>query len=41
MIHDLVDETVAAKDGMIAIPDAPGLGFTIAEKFLEAHAQSA
>ena len=41
MIHDLVEQTVAAEDGMIAIPDAPGLGFTIAEKFLEAHAQSA
>jgi len=40
MIHDLIEETVEAKDGMIAIPDAPGLGFTISEKFLEAHAQS-
>ena len=41
MIHDLVEETVEAKDGMIAIPDEPGLGFTISEDFLEAHAQSA
>jgi L-alanine-DL-glutamate epimerase-like enolase superfamily enzyme len=24
---------------MIAIPDRPGLGFTISERFLEAHAQ--
>lgn len=39
MIHDLVEETVAVKDGMVAIPDAPGLGFTISESFLEAHAQ--
>jgi len=38
MIHDLVEEEVSVKDGMIAIPDRPGLGFTIAEKFLEAHA---
>ena len=40
MIHDLVEETVEVKDGMIAIPDRPGLGFTISERFLEAHAQS-
>jgi L-alanine-DL-glutamate epimerase-like enolase superfamily enzyme len=39
MIHDLVEDDVSAKDGMIAIPDGPGLGFTISEKFLEAHAQ--
>jgi L-alanine-DL-glutamate epimerase-like enolase superfamily enzyme len=41
MIHDLVEETVSAKDGMIAIPDSPGLGFTVSEHFLKAHAQSA
>ena len=39
MIHDLVEETIEVKDGMIAIPDRPGLGFTISESFLEAHAQ--
>ncbi|TGV65302.1 mandelate racemase/muconate lactonizing enzyme family protein, partial [Mesorhizobium sp. M00.F.Ca.ET.149.01.1.1] len=39
MIHVLIEETVAAKDGMIAIPEKPGLGFTISERFLEAHAQ--
>jgi L-alanine-DL-glutamate epimerase-like enolase superfamily enzyme len=38
MIHDLVEDDVSARDGMIAIPDRPGLGFTIAESFLEAHA---
>lgn len=37
MIHDLVEETVEAVDGMIAIPDKPGLGFTINESFLKAH----
>jgi L-alanine-DL-glutamate epimerase-like enolase superfamily enzyme len=37
MIHDLVEETIEVKDGMIAIPDRPGLGFTIAQDFLEAH----
>jgi L-alanine-DL-glutamate epimerase-like enolase superfamily enzyme len=39
MIHDLVEETVEARDGMIAIPEGPGLGFTVSERFLEAHAQ--
>ena len=39
MIHDLVQETVKAREGLIAIPETPGLGFTIDEKFLEAHAQ--
>jgi L-alanine-DL-glutamate epimerase-like enolase superfamily enzyme len=39
MIHDLVVDDVSARDGMIEIPDRPGLGFTIDEKFLEAHAQ--
>ena len=41
MIHDLVEETVEVKDGMIVIPDKPGLGFTISERFLEAHARRA
>jgi L-alanine-DL-glutamate epimerase-like enolase superfamily enzyme len=39
MIHNLVVDDVSARDGMIEIPDRPGLGFTIDEKFLEAHAQ--
>jgi len=39
MIHDLVEETIEANDGMIAIPERPGLGFTISQRFLEAHAQ--
>jgi len=39
MIHDLIEETVEARDGMIAIPEKPGLGITISERFLEAHAQ--
>ncbi len=38
MIHDLVEDEVSAADGMVEIPDRPGLGFTISEKFLEAHA---
>ena len=38
MIHDLIEEKVVASDGMVDIPDRPGLGFTISETFLEAHA---
>jgi L-alanine-DL-glutamate epimerase-like enolase superfamily enzyme len=38
MIHDLIEETVEVRDGMIEIPDRPGLGFTISERFLAAHA---
>jgi L-alanine-DL-glutamate epimerase-like enolase superfamily enzyme len=40
MIHDLVEETVEAREGMIAVPDAPGLGFTIAEDFMRRHIES-
>ena len=39
MIHDLIEGTVAAADGMVAIPDGPGLGFAISEPFLKAHAK--
>ncbi|WP_159591254.1 mandelate racemase/muconate lactonizing enzyme family protein [Chelativorans xinjiangense] len=39
MIHDLIEEKVEASDGMVRIPEKPGLGFTVREKFLEAHAQ--
>lgn len=39
MIHDLVEDDVSVKDGMIEIPDRPGLGFTIAETVLETYAQ--
>ncbi len=37
LLHDLVEESFEVKDGMIAIPDRPGLGVTIDEAFLEAH----
>lgn len=37
MIHDLIEGTIAATDGMVAIPDGPGLGFSISEQFLQAH----
>jgi L-alanine-DL-glutamate epimerase-like enolase superfamily enzyme len=39
MIHDLVEEEVSVSDGLVAIPEKPGLGFTMNERFLEAHAQ--
>ena len=38
MIHDLALEEVRVTDGLIAIPDAPGLGFTMNERALMAHA---
>ena len=38
MIHDLIEETVEVRDGMIGIPETPGLGFTVSEPFLAAHA---
>ena len=37
MIHDLIQGKVAATDGMIDIPNGPGLGFAISESFLAAH----
>ena len=37
MIHDLVDNEITVRDGMIAIPDGPGLGFSLSEPFLKAH----
>jgi L-alanine-DL-glutamate epimerase-like enolase superfamily enzyme len=39
MIHDLIEDEVTVRDGFIEVPDRPGLGFTIAERFLDAHAQ--
>ena len=41
MIHDLIEERIEVSDGLIAIPEKPGLGFTVSEKFLDAHAQGA
>jgi L-alanine-DL-glutamate epimerase-like enolase superfamily enzyme len=31
MLHDLIEEEVGVRDGMIAIPDRPGLGLTMRE----------
>jgi len=38
MLHDLIEEKVSVADGMIDIPDRPGLGITIREDVLRAHA---
>jgi L-alanine-DL-glutamate epimerase-like enolase superfamily enzyme len=40
MLHDLIEEGIDLKDGTIAIPDRPGLGITVSEEFLRAHAIS-
>ena len=39
MIHDLTVEAVEARDGMVAIPEAPGLGFTLNEDTLNKYAR--
>lgn len=41
MIHDLSAEPVEAQDGMIAIPEKPGLGLVMREEVIAAHAQPA
>ena len=37
LLHDLAEESFEVVDGMIAIPDRPGLGITVDEAFLAAH----
>jgi L-alanine-DL-glutamate epimerase-like enolase superfamily enzyme len=37
LLHDLVEEDFLVKDGMIAVPDRPGLGITVREEFLQKH----
>ncbi|MEM5470334.1 mandelate racemase/muconate lactonizing enzyme family protein [Hoeflea sp. AS60] len=37
MIHDIIDESVVAKDGMIEFPEKPGLGFTMNEAVLDKY----
>ena len=38
LLHDLVEESFPVKDGMLEIPDRPGLGLTINEDFVKRHA---
>ncbi len=37
LLHDLVEESFPVEDGMIAVPDRPGLGITLREDFLKSH----
>jgi len=37
MIHDLVEERFAIEDGMLEIPDRPGLGITVREDFVSRY----
>jgi len=38
MIHNLVEESFVVEDGMLRIPDRPGLGITVREDFLARYA---
>ena len=38
LLHDLVEEDFPVKNGMIEVPDRPGLGITVREAFLAKHA---
>ena len=40
MLQDLVQERFPVEDGMVAIPDRPGLGITVDESFLKKYARS-
>jgi L-alanine-DL-glutamate epimerase-like enolase superfamily enzyme len=37
MIHDLIEERFRIEDGMLAIPERPGLGITVREDFVNLH----
>ena len=37
MIHELVEENFPVEDGMLTIPDRPGLGITIVDDFVQRH----
>jgi L-alanine-DL-glutamate epimerase-like enolase superfamily enzyme len=41
MIHDIIEETVEARDGMVEFPDTPGLGLTMNEDMLQKYARPA
>src|SRR5262249_44762654 len=38
LLHELAEEDFPVQDGMVEIPDRPGLGVTINEKFVEKYA---
>ena len=35
--HELTEEILQAADGVIAVPDGPGLGITLNESFVKSH----
>ena len=41
LLHDLVEEDFLVKDGMIEVPERPGLGVTVREDFLKQHTVAA
>lgn len=41
MLHDLIEESFPVVDGMVEIPDRPGLGITVREDFLRQYGQAA
>ena len=41
LLHDLVEESFPVKDGMIEVPERPGLGITVREDFLAKHTVAA
>jgi L-alanine-DL-glutamate epimerase-like enolase superfamily enzyme len=38
LLHDLIEESFPVSDGLIEVPDRPGLGITVREDFLQKHA---
>lgn len=40
MLHDLIEESFPVKDGLIEIPDRPGLGITVKEDFLTTYGRT-
>ena len=37
LLHDLIEESFPVQDGLIEIPDRPGLGITVRKDFLAEH----
>ncbi len=40
MLHELIAESFPVRDGMVEIPDRPGLGITVNEDFVAKHAHA-
>ena len=41
MLHELIEESFPVKDGLVEIPERPGLGITIREDFVRRYRMSA